>query len=94
MNKHAMQYPHTACARVLAHVCVCVFTEGQLSSTILKKKKKKISRALLTGTPLHAHPDTQTPEHFILLRASTVSMLRLTTQLALIPLPVTFYKQD
>lgn len=85
MNKHVMQYPHSS-------VCLCVFAEGQLCSPIQTNPP---------GTPhtlslKHHYTQTLTDQYISLSLsiAKTVSMLKLTTQQALIPLPVTFYKQD
>lgn len=78
------------CLCVSPQMCICVFAKGRFS---------QIPLALLT----HSHPKkkhythTHTlTDHYISLSpyAKTVSMLWLTTQQALIPLPVTFYKQD
>lgn len=76
-------------------VYVCVF----LLKVSYAPPSSQIPLALLTYplqntiTRTHRHLRDQHTS-LSLLTAKTVSMLRLTTQQALIPLPVTFYKQD
>ncbi len=92
MNKHVIQYSHSAFACVCEPVCVC------LPKVSYAPPSSQIPLALLTYSPQNTI--TRTPRnsesgtHLFLLIAQTVSMLRLTTQQPLIPLPVTFYKQD
>lgn len=82
-----MQYPHTAWACVWEPVFVCLL---KISSPILVALLTYSHQKTITRTLRHSETST----HLVLLIANTVSMLGLTTQQALIPLPVTFNKQD